>query len=162
MPAPKGNQFWKARTKHGRDMLFSTPEILLDACYEYFQWCEDHPLMASEVVKFQGTATLTEVPKMRAMTISGLCLFLGTNERTWKNYRDNKDYFHVVHEAEKIIYNQKFAGAAAELLNSNIIARDLGLADKKEHSGKIDLGSKTDDELKNEILRLQGELADGS
>ena len=38
---------------------------------------------------------------------------------------------------EEIIYNQKFTGAAADLLNPNIIARELGLADKQqnEHTG---------------------------
>lgn len=30
MGAPKGNQFWKLRSKHGRDKLFSSPEILND------------------------------------------------------------------------------------------------------------------------------------
>jgi hypothetical protein len=40
-------------------------------------------------------------------------------------------------EIEKVIYNQKFTGAAADLLNSNIIARELGLSDKvqNEHTG---------------------------
>ena len=36
----------------------------------------------------------------------------------------------------EIIRTQKFAGAAADLLNANIIARDLGLADKNEVTGK--------------------------
>lgn len=26
MAAPKGNQFWMLRSKHGRDKLFATPE----------------------------------------------------------------------------------------------------------------------------------------
>ncbi len=39
-----------------------------------------------------------------------------------------------------MIVVQKFAGAAAELLNSALITRDLGLSDKKELSG-IDGGA---------------------
>ena len=38
-------------------------------------------------------------------------------------------------QVEDIIRTQKFEGASAELLNVSIIARDLGLADKSEHSG---------------------------
>ena len=34
-----------------------------------------------------------------------------------------------------IIRTQKFTGAAAYMLNANIIARDLGLANKEELSG---------------------------
>lgn len=41
-----------------------------------------------------------------------------------------------MHEAEEIIRRQKFEGAAADLFNPNIIARDLGLADKSELTGK--------------------------
>jgi len=33
-----------------------------------------------------------------------------------------------------VIYRQKFEGASADMLNPNIIARDLGLADKKDLS----------------------------
>ena len=71
---------------------------------------------------------------MRAMTIAGLCLFLGISHETWSNYRDKKDFIGVTTWAEQIIYNQKFTGAAADMLNANIIARDLGLSDKKDHS----------------------------
>ena len=38
MAAPKGNQFWMLRSKHGRDKLFATPEALWEAACEYFQW----------------------------------------------------------------------------------------------------------------------------
>ena len=36
MAASKNNQFWKLRSKHGRDTLFSSPELLWSAAYEYF------------------------------------------------------------------------------------------------------------------------------
>jgi hypothetical protein len=36
--APKGNEFWKLRSKHGRDKLFATPELFWQAALEYFQW----------------------------------------------------------------------------------------------------------------------------
>jgi hypothetical protein len=35
---------------------------------------------------------------------------------------------------EEIIRTQKFEGASADLLNPNIIARDLGLADKQDNT----------------------------
>ena len=30
MAAPKNNSFWKMRSKHGRDKIFKTPEIMLE------------------------------------------------------------------------------------------------------------------------------------
>lgn len=135
MAAPKGNQFWKARSKHGRDKIFKDPETLWESCLEYFQWVEDNPLKAAEVKSFQGKHELVEVPKMRAMTISGLCIFLDIAPPTWFDYAKAEGFSDVTSRAEEIIRTQKFAGAAADLLNASIIARDLGLAEKQEHTG---------------------------
>jgi DNA-packaging protein gp3 len=132
MAAPKGNQFWKARSKHGRDLIWSDPEKLWESCIEYFEWVEANPLWEDKLVTFQGGATHEPIAKMRAMTIDGLCLFLDIDHKTWGKYRDREDFVPVVTRAENVIRSQKFAGAAADLLNANIIARDLGLADKSE------------------------------
>lgn len=132
MAAPPGNQFWKARTKHGRDKLFASADALWEACCEYFEWVEDNPLWESKLFSYQGEVTEGIAPKMRAMTIDGLTLFLDVDYETWRRWREDKDFRAVVTRAEQVIRDQKFSGAAAELLNPNIIARDLGLADKKD------------------------------
>jgi hypothetical protein len=137
MGAPKGNQFWKLRSKHGRDKLFATPELLWNAACEYFQWCEDNPLYETKAFAYQGEITTATLPKMRAMTLSQLCFYLHCNEAYFRNFKlqlpeGEKDFNAVIEEIERTIYNQKFQGAAADLLNANIIARDLGLAEKQE------------------------------
>ena len=132
-----GNKFWLARSSHGRNPIFSNPEQLRNACYEYFEWVENNPLYEEKIFHSQGIITKDTITKMRAMTIGGLRIFLGICEQTWVNYKNNPDFLGVVKEVEEIIYNQKFTGAAADLLNPNIIARELGLADKQqnEHTG---------------------------
>lgn len=139
MAAPKKNQFWKARSKHGRDKIFSAPQELIEAAYEYFDYCVDNPLQEQKVF---GNGYKTTVSLMRPFTLSGLLLFIDIDENTWQRYRKEepyKDFWAVVSKIDSIIYTQKFEGAAAGLLNSNIIARDLGLKDKTEteHSGEI-------------------------
>ena len=69
------------------------------------------------------------------MTIDGLCIFLDIARRTWDGYCERDDFVPVTTRVAEIIRTQKFQGAAAELLNANIIARELGLADKSELSG---------------------------
>jgi hypothetical protein len=133
--APKGNQFWKVRTKHGRDKLFASADLLWESCCEYFQWVEDNPLWEAKAFSYQGDSWVEYLPKMQAMTISGLCIFLDIDMSTWGEWRKSKDFSLVVMRADEIIKQQKFTGAAADLLNANIIARDLGLADKKELTG---------------------------
>lgn len=88
---------------------------------------------------------------MRAMTIGGLCLFLDIDRSTWADYRGKQGFSAIVTRAEETIRDQKFGGAAADLLNANIIARDLGLAERQEHSGPdggpIETKHTTDDDL---------------
>ena len=135
MGAPLGNNFWQNRTKHGRDKLFSSPEILEEEASKYFQWCVENPLIE---VDFKGKDNeRVEIPKMRAFTWSGLELFLNiTSLRDYKTNENYKDFQQVITRIEKIMYTQKFEGASAGLLNPNIIARDLGLSEstKNEHT----------------------------
>lgn len=136
--APKGNQFWKLRSKHGRDKLFASPELLWDAACEYFEWCDKNPL---ETLEYNGKDAIEcIVPKMRAYTWSGLEAYLDID--SFREYRTNptyKEFSQIITRIEKIIYTQKFEGAAAGLLNANIIARDLGLVDKQEQTGNINV-----------------------
>lgn len=142
MAAPIGNQFWKLRSKHGRDKLFATPELLWEAAIEYFEWCEANPLYETKGFAYQGTVTKEAFPKMRAMTLSGLCFYLGCNEEYFRTFKKQlpegeQDFNRVISEIETIIYNQKFQGAAADLLNANIIARELGLSEKSEVDNRV-------------------------
>ena len=136
MGAPAGNQFWKLRSSHGRKPIFSNPDDLWNAACEYFEWVEENPLWEDKLVSFQGASTHEPIAKMRAMTLDGLFLFLDISDETWRNYREKKDFVGVITRIERTIRSQKFAGAAADLLNPNIIARDLGLTEKKEIGGE--------------------------
>lgn len=137
--APVGNRFWELRAKHGRDRLFAEPKLLWKAAVEYFTWCENNPLYE---VDFRGKdATEVNIPKMRAFTMSGLCLFLGCGSKYFYDFKEalagrndeiSRDFSDIVSKIIETIYTQKFTGAAAGFLNPNIIARDLGLTDKQE------------------------------
>ena len=51
-----GNKAWKARSKHGRKPKFSSPDDLWEKCCEYFEWVNENPLQAVELVKCRGIA----------------------------------------------------------------------------------------------------------
>ena len=145
MGAPKNNQFWRQRTKHGRGKLFESPEMLWDACCEYFQWCDDNPLIE---IDYKGKdADEVRYPRMRAYTLRDLYRYLDVNEQYLihfeknlkpKDSEEDKDFVNIITRVRDIVYTQKFQGAAAGFLNANIIARDLGLSDKKESTVKLD------------------------
>lgn len=132
MGAPTGNQFWKLRAKHGRDKIFETPEIMLEACYEYFEYQSEQ---SWNKIDYRGKdADRVEIPTSSPFTLTGLCIFLGVNTKYFTEFEKScsKDFSEVITHVRDIIYNQKFEGAATGAYNSNIIARDLGLIDKKE------------------------------
>jgi len=142
-PSPVGNKFWELRSSHGRKPIFSSPEQMWDAAVEYFEWVEDNPLQEAKLFKVKdkdGNDEIIEksVGKMRAMTLDGLHLSMGMTDQTWINYREKEDFLEVTNTIDKIIRSQKFVGAAADLLNANIIARDLGLKDQKTIGGDVE------------------------
>ncbi|WP_343807588.1 DNA-packaging protein, partial [Paenochrobactrum glaciei] len=120
---------------HGAKPKFENAEDLWSACCEYFDWVDNNPLYEDKVTSFQGVNTHEPIAKMRAMTLMGLCFFIDVSIKQWNVWRDGRpDLSEVISRAEAVIYQQKFAGAAADLLNANIIARELGLADKQDLS----------------------------
>lgn len=132
MSAPEGNQFWRARSSHGPKPKFERAEDLWSACLEYFRWVEENPLKEEKAFAYQGCVTTCELKKLRAMTLEGLSDFLDISSSTWREWRNSRDdLLEVIERVERVVRIQKFEGAAADLFNANIIARDLGLADKK-------------------------------
>jgi len=137
MAAPEGNQFWKLRSKHGRDKLFETPELMWAAACEYFQWCIDNPFQKAELTTYQGNSTIEEVPVMRPFTLEGVCLYMNANTAYFRLFKsqeraNKEDFSTVITAIEETIANQQFSGAASGFLNANIIARKLGLKDSSD------------------------------
>jgi len=144
-----GNQLWRLRKRDGRRLHYETPEALESACTEYFQWVEDNPIVEEKISFFQGIPSIGEVRHCRAMIKAELYVYLGIDRRTWDDYKVRNGFSPVCEWTEDIIYGQKFTGAAANVFNHSIIARDLGLRDI--------VASPTDDsvylqELQNAVL----------
>lgn len=136
----KGNRFWRDHAKPLKALqTFKTPEELYRRCVAYFEWVEDNPLYEAKLVSYKGHAKLFRVPKARVMSLKAMCSFIGISDETWRNWvriKLREDLMPVIEWAEGVIYQQKFEGAAAELFNTGLIIRDLGLADKQEITGR--------------------------
>lgn len=156
MSAPKKNQFWKLRSKHGRDMLFASAGLLWEAATQYFEWCDRHPWEKVEQAKSLGKPfvdkkgkvtfpdSTVRMPTQRPYTLSGLCLYLCCNQGYFRTFKiqlptGEEDFNTIITRIEETIYTQKFEGACVGAFNANIISRDLGLKEKTEteHSGTI-------------------------
>lgn len=132
MAAPKGNKFWQLRSKHGRDKLFSSPDLLLEAAYEYFEWCDKHPWRTKKTKKKEHSKEEEETPTQTPYSLSGLCLYIGCNQGYFYDFKKScdKDFSEIITRIEEIIETQQFEGAVVGAFNANIIARKLGLSEK--------------------------------
>lgn len=138
----KGNKIWQQRSKHGRDALFASADLLEVAAAEYFEWCDNNPWMVNEArTESHGngsgsSTTIVEVPAGRPYTWPALCSYLGCSESYFRAFKSTHkdshlDFLAVIDWIEQMIYNQKFEGASIGVFNANIISRDLGLIDKQ-------------------------------
>lgn len=100
--------------------------------------------------------TFASVPKMRPFTLEGLCNFADISVVTFHHYwnmhskvaedkestdkqkKQGAEFLEVCTRIKQMIDNHQFEGAASGFLNHAIIARKLGLADKKEIQGNPD------------------------
>lgn len=154
MAAPSGNKFWTLRSKHGKEKLFATPDLLWEAACEYFQWCDENPWLSKKATqrtvpvkrkkgKKEETTTEQQVqqevtPTARPYSLVGLCVYLGASRQWWSSLKkdcvskNDKDYLDIIAHVEDTIETQQFEGACVGAFNANIIARKLGLIDKQE------------------------------
>ena len=137
MAAPKGNEYYKRREKDGRELIYGSPELLLDEAYKSFDWCKNNPFYKREVLKGGIQAgRIIKVEVDRPYTIEGLCVFVGISVQTFSNYGEREDFFGVVTHIREIIRQNQLEGAMVEAYSPNIVARLLGLSDKRELTGE--------------------------
>src|SRR5690606_17840491 len=108
MSAPEGNKYWEMRTSHGRPAAFESPEEMWNAACEYFVWAESNPLKGEKLFSYEGRVIPGSFSKMRALTIEGLCNFLGITSRTWRAYREREDFVPIIERVEQVMFDQKF------------------------------------------------------
>lgn len=143
----KGNEFYKLREKDGRSLEYQDPLDLIREANEYFEKVLDNPLKEQVIVNKQSTKTnekdgeiQTEttpytkdyIEKRRPFTIEGLCNHLGIHTNTFRNYEKRSEFEDACARIRMVIDMQQFEGAASGFFNSSLIARRLGLIDKRD------------------------------
>jgi hypothetical protein len=71
---------------------------------------DTNPLYEAKAFSFQGDVTIASLPKMRAMTVSGLCIFLEIGVHTWHDYRKREDFSAVTTRVDEIIRTRSSKG----------------------------------------------------
>lgn len=141
--------FWNARateaeekmpSKGGRPRIFKSPESVWKAAVEYFEYQNQQ---VWNKIDYKGTfAERVSIPTKAPFSIEGLCLFLGVHTKYWWDFKADikkndkephkQEYSDIFTRVEEIIFRQQYEGATTGHYNAAIVARKLGLADKKE------------------------------
>jgi len=127
-------EYYRLRSRNGQDKVYKTAKALVEACNNYFDWCIDNPMIEEKVFQHQGRPVTAEIRRTRPFTLEGLCNHIDISLATFKAYEEQDKLRNAAARIRQIIDNQQFEGVAAGLLNANIIARKLGLVDKKDHT----------------------------
>ena len=164
MPAPKGHPRWG----NPLNPKLYTPEGLWEEACKYFDWANKNPWHKIEQTKQpqrlpqnydkakHGSISaflkqVVKIPVQRPYTIEGLCNFLNISVDTFLNYSNKagyETYFGVSARIREVINNQQLEGGLVGAFDSGIVARKLGLADKKELSGELKIEQITGMEVK--------------
>lgn len=138
MGAPKGNSYWMLRNKHGRDKLFSTPELMWESATEYFEWCDNNCVEKEDYVGKDADRVVRQLP--RPYSLSGLCVYLDCGVNFFNQFEKSLDletdtgkgFSLILSRIRGVIASQQFDGATSGIFNANIIARVQGLTDKSD------------------------------
>lgn len=133
-----------------------TPEKLWELFTEYVEHERDNPMYKVDYVGRDGNKVLT--PLQTPITFEGFECWLadkGVIEAGLGDYQSNKDgryseYATIITRITNNCFAQNFKGAAVGLFNPNLIAKKLGLIDRKEidAKGTINLKDITGMEIK--------------
>lgn len=186
-----GDRFWAKRAKGitkggtgkaGRPCTFDSPEVLKNACYEYFDYEHKRTWSKPEAIKggeFAGQ--LVNVTVKTPFTIQGLCIFLGVNTKYLNDFEDkiradkkridakpsaevtkddtdllliNAEFSEVITHVRDIIDKQKLEGAMIGAFHATITSQLIGLSTKTqtELSGPNGAPIETEGKLIVEIL----------
>jgi len=105
-----------------------------EAVRSYFEWCTMNPLKVP-INRFDKELEVSYIEwqaKLRPFTRQGLCLHIGIGTGTWKRWLDDRPELASTMEwAENMIFEQQYSHAAVDTFSGALVARYLGLADKK-------------------------------
>jgi len=126
--------FWKLRSKHGRDKLFASPELLWESACDYFKWCDENPWVKTKSTSTSKDESHEETPTQRPYSKMGWFVYIGCSETWLTNFKKiaDVDFLRVIEQIETIIAKQQWEGASVGAFNANIIARTLGLKEQTE------------------------------
>lgn len=121
----------------GKPKYIETPEILWDHFTRYKEWVQENPILKEDYVGKDADKVHRQLTRPLSWVGFESHLFLNDIIGDLDDYEKNtnnsyEDYQPIIRAIKKIIETDQFEGATVGIYQQNIIARKLGLVDKKE------------------------------
>ena len=98
---------------------------------KYVEWIDNHPVLETKNVHFQGQALPYKERKFRPFLKTEALRFIGVSASTWHRWKEKReDLLDVIEDIENIIREQKLIGGYSNQFNTTITAQDLELSTK--------------------------------
>ena len=150
-------------TRKGLTKYIESPEKLMEYFEAYKAWNKLRP----QIVKHYNVKTDSTgiVEHERILSMQGFEMYLRERKiiHNLIDYIQNRsnnysDYSNIIHTIKGQIFEHNLSGAASGAYQHNIIARQLGMVDKKEIKEIHDLASKED--IEKALQRLKEKAQD--
>jgi len=136
MGAPKYNEYWKKRTKSGRDKIFSSGDEIIDKFQDYIEYCDNNPIGVNEMIKAgQRAGEIIKVPRPLIPSFKGFAIFCGVDEHTLYTYLksdSHKDFNQPLTYIKDILSANLLENGVTGEANSMLVARLLKLTDRTD------------------------------
>jgi len=137
------DEIWQLGCRPFGGGQFRTPDEMLEAAYEYFQWCDQHPLIRKEAVKYQGFLSIGEIEVRRPYSMEGLTLHLGVASSFFRSRKIeirkkaeeanastlDIEMLEAIERVELIVRTQQIEGALISEFNAGLVARLNNITD---------------------------------
>jgi len=135
----QGNQWWRKRSKHGRDRIIQDPQVLLESAYEYFEETSQRTWTKKDWVGKDAEHVCRE--KEKPLTFIGFQNYLDdqnviTDVTDYFENKDNRysDFVRICSRIKRNIQQDQIEGGMANIYNPSITQRLNGLVDKTEQT----------------------------
>lgn len=151
------SQLWQTVSSFANRVIVDTPEDIWKRACEYFQWCDDNPIVwKTTVMSGNKAGNKVENESPQPYSISGLCLYAGISQTYIQSIRQSKSqesaFFIVISKILSIIYVQNMNYATTGVFNPVFTAKLLNIGNDDEETrqpAKIEIISAGIPELSN-------------
>jgi hypothetical protein len=132
--------------ERGQPKVFKSPEELWGKFTAYKQWCKDNPRLKEDYVGKDAVRVMRQLQRPLSWIGFECWLFDNGIACSLSHYEANtnngyEEFLPIIRTIKHQIETDQFDGAVVGQYNQNIIARKLGLIDKREEKLSINEGA---------------------